>query len=68
MPKYEIVKKRSFIKQIEENKSKAIILNLIKLLLGIWDCDNLKKENDKYKRLLKEWEPILNRKQNEIKH
>jgi hypothetical protein len=35
MPKYEIVKKRSFIKQIEENKSKAIILNLIKLLLGI---------------------------------
>jgi hypothetical protein len=30
------------------------MVNLTKLLLGTWDYDNLKKENDKYKRLLKE--------------
>jgi hypothetical protein len=30
------------------------MVNLTKLLLGILDCDNLKKENNKYKRLLKE--------------
>jgi len=51
--------KKRFIKQIEEKKSKAIMVNLTKLLLGIWDGDNLKK---KYKRLLKEWEPILKKK------
>jgi len=36
------------------------MVNLTKLLLGIWDCDNFKK--NKYKRLLKEWEPILEKK------
>jgi hypothetical protein len=35
--------KKRFIKQIEEKKSKAIMVNLTKLLLGIWDGDNLKK-------------------------
>jgi hypothetical protein len=36
--------KKRFIKQIEEKKSKAIMVNLTRLLLGIWDGNNLKKK------------------------
>lgn len=50
--------KKRFIKQIEEKKSKAIMVNLTNLLPGICDHDNSTKKdatNKEAKSLVTKW-------------